>query len=208
MPGPAPVYLRCMLLEPTELHDAVREVFNRVAQNPGAKFRFAVGPALARGVGYPENDVGGVPPIVTESFTGVANPQPYLAIQPGERVLDLGSGAGFDAIVAARAAGSTGHVTGLDMADAMIRKARQAAILLGVQNVTFQRGDAERMPFADSTFDAALVNGIFNLCPDKPPVARELARVLRGGGRAVVAEMTFVDPLPSIEVASIDDWFR
>jgi SAM-dependent methyltransferase len=191
-----------------EIREAVRRTFDRVADTPGAGFRFGVGAALAREVGYADAVVGGVPAVVTESFTGLADLHPYLALRAGERVLDLGSGAGFDALLAARAVGPAGTVTGLDMADAMAAKARSAASLVGAANVRFERAEAEAMPFAAGAFDAALVNGIFNLCPDKPPVASELFRVLRPGGRAVVAEITFTDPRPPTEVLTIDDWFR
>ncbi len=191
-----------------EIHEGVRRVFNRVAETPTAAFRFGVGAALAREVGYPEAVVAGLPAVVTESFTGLADLHRTLALRPGEHVLDLGAGAGFDAIVAARAVAPQGTVTGLDMAEAMVAKARRAATLVGAGNVGFERGEAEAMPFGDASFDAALVNGLFNLCPDKAPVARELHRVLRPGGRAVVAEITFTEPLPPVEVRSLDDWFR
>ncbi len=192
----------------SEIHEGVRRVFNRVAEAPGDTYRFEVGAALARGVGYPEAVVAGLPSVLTESFTGLADLHPHLGLRPGERLLDLGAGAGFDAILAARAVSPDGTVTGLDVAEAMVAKARRAATLVNVENVAFERGDAEAMPFSDGSFDVALVNGIFNLCPDKPPAARELFRVLRPGGRAVVAEITFTDPLPPTEVRSVDDWFR
>jgi SAM-dependent methyltransferase len=191
-----------------EIHEGVRRVFNRVAEAPTDTFRFGVGADLAREVGYPASLLAGLPAVVTESFTGLADLHPYLGLAPGERVLDLGAGAGLDAIVAARAVAPGGAVTGLDAAEAMVAKARHAAALVGVDHVSFEHGQAEALPFAGGAFDAALVNGIFNLCPDKPPVARELFRVLRPGGRAVVAEITFAAPLPPPEVRSVDDWFR
>ena len=196
-----------MSLGAAEIRDGVRRVFNRVAEAPADRFRFGVGAALARAVGYPVSVLAGLPAVVTESFTGLAHLHPYLRLQPGEHVLDLGSGAGLDAIMAARAV-APGRVTGLDLADAMVAKARRAASLLGVDNVAFEQRAAEAMPFEDGRFDAALVNGIFNLCPDKPTVARELFRVLRPGGRAVVAEITFVDAVPPAEIQTLDDWFR
>jgi len=191
-----------------EIHEGVREVFNRVAQAPTAKFRFGVGAALAREIGYPYEVVAGLPAAVTESFTGLADLHPRVRLQPGEHVLDLGSGAGLDAIIAARTVSPGGTVTGLDMAEVMVAKARRAAELTGTRNVSFEQGDAESMPFASGRFDTALVNGIFNLCPDKSLVAGELFRVLRPGGRAVVAEISFREPLPPVDVHSIDDWFR
>lgn len=196
-----------MSLGAVEIREGVRQVFNRVAEAPRDRFRFGVGPGLAGAVGYPVAVLAGLPAVVTESFTGLAYLHPYLALQPGEQVLDLGSGAGLDATIAARAV-APGHVIGLDGADAMVAKARRVATLLGVDNVAFEQGAAEAVPFEEGSFDAALVNGIFNLCPDKVPVARELFRVLRPRGRAVVAEITFVDLEPPAEVRSLDDWFR
>ncbi len=191
----------------SDIRDAVRRMFNRVADAPAERYRFAVGAALARAVGYPEAVVGALPAAVTETFTGLADLHPYLALRPGEHVLDLGCGAGLDTIVAARTVAPGGHVTGVDVAEAMIDRARRTAAL-HADNAAFEPADADAMPFPDAIFDAALVNGLFNLCPDKPAVARELFRVLRRGGRAIVAEITFTAPLPATEVRSVDDWFR
>lgn len=192
----------------SEIRDAVRRMFNRVADAPADRYRFAVGAALARAVGYPEAVVVALPPAATETFTGLADLHPYLALRPGEHVLDLGCGAGLDTIVAARTVAPGGRVTGVDVAEAMIDRARGTAALLHVDNAAFERADADATPFPDAAFDVALVNGLFNLCPDKRAVARELFRVLRPGGRAVVAEITFTAPLPATEVRSVDDWFR
>jgi ubiquinone/menaquinone biosynthesis C-methylase UbiE len=102
----------------------------------------------------------------------------------------------------------TGIVTGIDFAGAMIARARAVAANLGVKNAAFVQGSAEAIPLAGEVFDAVLVNGLLNLCPDKAAVAREIFRVLRPGGRGVVAEITYTDPLPPAEVRTIDDWFR
>lgn len=123
-------------------------------------------------------------------------------------MLDLGSGGGLDSLLAARAVAPNGSVKGLDLAAAMIARARTLSATLGLKNAEFVECNAERMPFPDGAFDAALVNGFFNLCPDKVVVARELSRVLKPGGRVAVAEITFTDPLPPTEVRTIDDWFR
>ena len=132
-----------------DVHEGVRAVFNRVAHTPTAHFRFGVGASLAREIGYSETVITGLPAAVTESFTGLADLHPHLRLRPGEHVLDLGSGAGLDAIVAARAVSPGGAVTGLDMAEAMVAKAPRAAELTDTPNVSFERGDAESMPFLD-----------------------------------------------------------
>lgn len=191
-----------------EIRDAVRHMFDRVANTPHESFRFRVGQDLARAVGYPDELLASVPPPASESFTGLAFLHPVLGLQPGERVLDLGCGAGLDSVIAARAVSPGGSVTGLDLSEAMVDKGGALAAALAVGNVRFERAEAEAMPFADATFDVAFANGLFNLCPDKHAVAGELHRVMKPGGRAVVAEITFTDPLPPREVRSVDDWFR
>ncbi len=190
------------------IRDAVRQMFDRVAETPGAPYRFQVGPELARAVGYPDEVLRSLPPAASESFTGLAFLHPRLGLRCGEHVLDLGCGAGLDALIVDGAVSPDGSVTGLDVSDAMVSKAREIARTVAAAHVRFERGEAEAMPFADATFDAAYANGVFNLCPDKRAVASELLRVLKPEGRAVVAEITFTNPLPPREVRSVDDWFR
>lgn len=197
-----------LMVAPPEIRKAVRQMFNRVADAPRDKFRFRVGRALAGEVGYPGDLLDAMPPAAVESFTGLAYLHPHLHLQPGEHILDLGSGAGLDSLLCARAVGPDGSVTGLDIAEAMVARAGALAATLGTGHVRFQRAEAEAMPVSDACVDAALLNGLLNLCPDKPAVVRELRRVLKPGGRAVVAEITFVDPLPAGEVGTVDDWFR
>jgi arsenite methyltransferase len=193
---------------PPEIREAVRRMFNRVAEAPSERYRFAVGPVLAREVGYPEGALESLPPWAFDSFTGLAYLHPRLGLRPGDRVLDLGSGGGMDAVLAGQAVLPGGSVAGLDIADEMVGKARHVAAAVRADHVRFEQGPAEAMPFADATFDVAFANGLLNLCPDKTAVAREVWRVLKPGGRAVIAEITFVDPLPAKELETVDDWFR
>lgn len=192
----------------SEIREAVRDMFDRVAGTPRERYRFEVGSGLARAVGYPDELLASLPPVACEAFTGLAFLHPFLKLQAGEHVLDVGCGAGLDAFIAARAVVPGGSVTGLDLSLGMIDRARALAASVGATNVRFERGEAEAMPFADGTFDVGYANGLLNLCPDKQPVVGELFRVMKRNGRAVIAEITFTDPLPLREVRSVDDWFR
>ena len=191
-----------------EIREAVRRMFDRVATTPAEKYRFAVGPDLARTVGYPEEVFESLPGSAFESFTGLAYLHRYLGLRPGDRVLDLGSGGGMDSVLVGRTVGPSGSVVGLDLSEEMVTRARSLAGTYGAGHVHFERGEAEVMPFADATFDVAYANGVLNLCPDKPVVLSELRRVLKPGGRAVIAEITFAERLPLVDLKSADDWFR
>lgn len=194
-------------LSAPQIRQAVRATFDRVAAAPHDTYRFEVGAKLAEVVGYPREVRAAFQPAL-DTFTGLAYLHDHIDLQPGERVLDLGCGGGLDALIAARAVRRPGAVFGVDASEAMVRKARTMAVTLEIDGVTFERGEAETIPFAAETFDAVLVNGIFNLCPEKLPVAKELYRVLKAAGRAVIAEITFTEPLLSKEVRTVDDWFR
>src|SRR5205807_9547035 len=131
---------------------------------------------------YPQ-ELAQVPDVAVESFAGVANPWELGRLAPGERVLDLGSGAGTDSLIAALMVGPEGRVTGIDMTPQMLSKARGAADAMGAANVEFVAGSAEELPFAHASFDVVISNGVIDLIPDKDAVFGELFRVLRPGGR-------------------------
>jgi SAM-dependent methyltransferase len=197
--APAPV-------DVDRLRSEVRLKYRDVATNPGKGFHFHVGRPLAKMLDYPMDAVDSLPPQVVESFAGVNNPFSMGPLQPGETVLDIGSGAGFDSVLAAQMVRPSGHVTGVDMTPEMREKARANVRRAGLTNVEFRDGLAERLPVPDASFDVVISNGVINLCPDKLAVYREIYRVLKPHGRIQIADVVVQKPLPDDAVADIDLW--
>jgi SAM-dependent methyltransferase len=187
------------------LKSEIKKTYSSVSQEPERDFIFPTGRAWAEDLGYPE-ELANVPESAVESFAGVANPWTMGRLAPGERVLDLGSGAGTDSLVAAQMVGPDGHVTGIDMTPPMLARARAAATEMGVANVEFVEGEAERLPFADASFDVVISNGVIDLVPDKDAVFAELYRVLAPGGRMQVADVTIQNPVSEEGRRRIDLW--
>src|SRR5206468_902729 len=159
------------------LKSEIKKTYASVSQRPEQDFIFPTGRAWAEDLGYPP-ELANVPEAAAESFAGVANPFSLGRLSPGERVLDVGSGAGTDSLVAAQMVGPEGSVTGVDMTPEMLAKARAAAAELGATNVEFVEAEAERLPFPDASFDVVISNGVIDLAPDKDAVFSELFRVL------------------------------
>jgi len=187
------------------LKSEIKKTYSSVSQEPERDFIFPTGRAWARDLGYPD-ELAKVPESAVESFAGVANPWTMGRLQPGERVLDLGSGAGTDSLVAAQMVGPEGSVTGIDMTPEMLAKARSAAAAMGVANVGFVEGEAERLPFAEASFDVVISNGVIDLVPDKDAVFSELYRVLAPGGRMQIADVTIQNPVSEEGRRKIDLW--
>src|SRR5437867_8038046 len=164
------------------LKSEIKKTYACVSDDPEREFIFPTGRAWAEDLGYPP-ELAQVPDGAVESFAGVANPWKLGRLAPGERVLDLGSGAGTDSLVAVQMVGEHGHVTGIDMTPEMLTKARAAAAEMNAANVEFVESEAEQLPFPDASFDVMISNGVIDLIPDKDAVFTEIFRVLTPGGR-------------------------
>jgi arsenite methyltransferase len=184
----------------------IKKTYARVSQEPREDFIFPTGRAWALDLGYPPELMARVPEAAAESFAGVANPFSLGTLEPGEFVLDVGSGAGTDSLVAAQMVAPQGRVTGVDMTPEMLAKARAAAVEMGATNVEFIEGEAERLPFEDESFDVLISNGVIDLAPDKDAVFSEVHRVLRPGGRIQIADVTIQNPVSEEGRRKIDLW--
>jgi len=187
------------------LRAEIRKTYSAVSREPGKDFIFPTGRAWAEDLDYPP-ELANVPELAAESFAGVANPFSLGRLAAGERVLDLGSGAGTDSLVAAQMVGDSGRVTGIDMTPEMLAKARAAAAEMGAPNVEFLEADAERLPFPDASFDVVISNGVIDLIPDKDAVFGELSRVLVPAGRLQIADVTIQNPVSEEGRRDIDLW--
>ena len=195
-----------VLVDPSVLREQVREKYREVATDPDATFHFHTGRPLAARLGYSAAVVDALPDAAVESFAGVGNPFLLRTLEPGERVVDVGSGSGFDSIVAAGQVGPDGRVVGVDMTREMLDKARRTAGPLGLTHVEFREGLAEAMPVPEGWADVVISNGVINLCPDKAAVFAEIHRVLRPGGRLQFADIANGRPVPVEAMREVDLW--
>ena len=197
---------RDLLVDPDALREQVRGKYREVAVDPGASFHFHTGRSLASRLGYDASAVAALPDRAVESFAGVGNPFSLRRLVRGEKVVDVGSGAGFDSFIAAGQVGPGGQVVGIDMTSEMLAKARQTAGALGLAHVEFREGLAEALPVPDGWADVVISNGVINLCADKQAVFAEIFRVLRPGGRLQFADIANGRPVPVEAMRDIDLW--
>ncbi len=180
---------------PRQIRDAVQGMYTAVAETPDSPFHFPVGDAACRQLGYPPALTAPLPEALLASFAGVGYPFRAAAIQAGDRVLDIGAGAGVDALIARRLVGPEGRVIALDLTAAMTRKLRDVADGSGIDRLDVVQASAERLPFADASLDAITSNGALNLVPDKRRAIREMFRVLRPHGRLQLADVVIHRPV-------------
>jgi SAM-dependent methyltransferase len=193
-------------LDLDQLRSAIQDEYTDVASCPRKGFHFHTGRFLADRLGYPAERVASLPDPVVESFAGVGNPFSWGDLAPGERVVDLGSGAGFDALLAAQMVGPEGRVIGIDMTPAMVGKARANARLLGLSNIEFREGYLEALPVASDSVDVIVSNGVINLCPDKAAALAEAYRALEPGGRLQMADIVVGKAVPDGAKQDIALW--
>jgi arsenite methyltransferase len=193
-------------IDAAALREEVKKKYRDVAIKPHGTYHFHTGRPLAARLGYDVGAVDAMPDEAVESFAGVADPFSLRDLEPGERVVDLGSGAGFDCFVAAGKVGASGHVVGVDMTEEMLAKSRRTAAVMGLRNVEFREGILEELPVEEGWADVVISNGVINLCADKRRVFGEIGRVLRPGGYLQFADIANGRPVPASAVANIDLW--
>ena len=190
----------------TRLREEIQSKYVEVVEDPHATFHFHTGRRAASNAGYRDEWLEGVPESSIDSFAGVACPFHWGLPKPGEHVVDVGSGAGMDSLIAARHVGDDGAVIGVDMTPAMLERARSGAQGAGIENLEFREGFAEQLPVPDGWADLVISNGVLNLVMDKVGAYREIARVLKPGGRIQIADICVERPVPEAALRDIDLW--
>ncbi len=188
------------------LREQVKAKYREVAVKPNDPYHFHTGRPLAKRLGYEDAVVDPMPDAAVESFAGVANPFSLRPLAAGERVVDLGSGGGFDCFIAAQQVGPKGRVVGIDMTEEMLTKSRRTASDMGLGQAEFRDGLLEQLPIEDGWADAVISNGVINLCADKRRVFDEIWRVLRPGGHLQFADIANGAPVPEAAINNIDLW--
>jgi SAM-dependent methyltransferase len=194
--------------EKQKIEEGLREKYRKVAVSPEGQFRYPIGRAGLEALKYDPEILRNLPEAVSATYCGVGNPFSLGTISQGETVLDVGCGAGIDAIFAAKMVGSTGAVSGIDLVPEMLARARENARLANVSNITFIESSAEKLAFPDKSFDVVISNGVFNLVVDKQKALKEVFRVLKPGGRLMLADQVLVGKVPQNTESRVASWFR
>jgi arsenite methyltransferase len=192
-----------------QVRQGIQAKYDRVAAaGAGGSFQYPTGKAGMELQGYPPEVLQNFPSEVLEAFCGVGNPFSLGPLHPGDAVLDIGCGAGVDSLVAAHLVGDSGKVVGLDVTAAMVARGRANLARLSFTHVTFEVGEAEALPFPDASFDTVISNGVFNLTLDKEKALHETHRVLKPGGKLMLADMVLVAALPPDLAGKVENWYQ
>lgn len=189
------------------LYQGVRKAYSAAAERPSGEHPFPVGRAFAESIGYPKELLDSLPESASDAFAGVSNVSVFADIPEGSMVLDVGCGAGLDSVIAARKTGPAGRVIGIDFSRSMLDRARHSAGEAGLTNIEFRESPAEQLALQDSEIDVAIVNGIFNLNPNRDGIFTELARVVRQGGSVYAAELILIRPIMNSSPPMEAGWF-
>ncbi|MBC8413151.1 MAG: methyltransferase domain-containing protein [Nitrospira sp.] len=201
------------MIKENSLLNKVHQAYSNAAESPGSEHPFPVGREFAESVGYPTELLDCLPTAAVAAFTGVSNLSISAEIPKGSTVIDIGCGAGLDSFIAAKRTGSSGRVIGLDFSSSMIARAlRSFEELMNKPDINmgrleFHNASADNIPLKDNTVDIAMINGIFNLNPDRDTIFNEVFRIIKPGGTAFVSELILIDPLKIDTSCSIDNWF-
>ncbi len=193
-------------VDPHRLREEVKKKYREVAVAPDADYHFHTGRPLAKRLGYDDIIVKLMPDAAVESFAGVGNPLSLRSLKPGERVVDIGSGAGFDCFIAAHQVTPAGRVIGIDMTEEMLKKSRATARAMELEQVEFRKGLVEEIPGENDWADTVIGNGVLNLCADKQRVFAEINRILKPGGVLQFADIANGKPVPEVASTNIDLW--
>ena len=191
-----------------QINAGIREKYNKVAITPEGHFKYPTGRDGLKGLHYSDKLIANLPDPVADSFCGVGNPFSLGKISQGEQILDIGSGAGVDTILAALIVGPKGSVVGVDIVPEMIARAESNLRMIDLDNVNFQKTSGENLPFADDTFDVVISNGVINLIPDKEAALSEIIRVLKPAGRLMVADQIAAGSVQKDIKDRFANWFQ
>ncbi len=191
-----------------KIEEGIRQRYAKAAQSPEGHFRFPTGKAGLEALGYDQSVLRSLPDEVLASYCGVGQPFVLDQIKPGESVLDIGCGAGVDTIIAAIMVGPQGKTIGIDFVPEMVQRAKQNLQITQLQNVSFELGSGEKLPFANESFDCVISNGTYNLIPDKAKALQEAFRVLKRAGKFMIADQVLSGGLPSSPMAMVETWAK
>ena len=188
--------------------DGIRKKYSQVSVTPKGLFNYPTGREGLNGLGYDPKIVESIPQPVIDSFCGVGNPFSLGPIHEGETILDIGSGGGFDVIFAAIKAGAEGNVTGIDVTPGMLERSKKNLKETSIKTVVLRQASAENLPFSDNKFDVVISNGVFNLIPEKAKALSEVYRVLKSGGRLMMADQILTGELSKEQGLSVESWAK